>query len=272
MFYGHPGIFAWSPHEVIKVALAEHFQARMEPGISSEDCLYADLGVAPGRYGCQHYEARQQLSYGTPVNPGVYLVLWQVGLVGDRSMKRFCTGHDGLTGSFNREYLFDEAERTLRRLHKAGADACLVLLDLDHFKRVNDTCGHAVGDEVLRSAVFVCRRELRESNVSGRLGGAEFGILIPASSRDQGIVVATRICQTLAATPMAVDPSIIIMMSASFGLARSTFSGQALAALYGDAEAVLYLAKKGGRNRLVVDAGIDAPAMFQADFEVAVNT
>lgn len=91
VFYGHPGIFAWSPHEVIKLARAEGFQAHMEPGISAEDCLYADLGIDPGRFGCQHYEASQLLFYETPINPGAYLVLWQVGLVGDRSMKRFST-------------------------------------------------------------------------------------------------------------------------------------------------------------------------------------
>lgn len=92
VFYGHPGIFAWSPHEVIKVARTEGFQARMEPGISAEDCLYADLGIDPGRFGCQHYEASQLLFCETRINPAAYLVLWQVGLVGDRSLKRFSTG------------------------------------------------------------------------------------------------------------------------------------------------------------------------------------
>jgi uncharacterized protein YabN with tetrapyrrole methylase and pyrophosphatase domain len=92
VFYGHPGIFAWSPHEVIKLARAEGFHAHMEPGISAEDCLYADLGIDPGRVGCQHYEASQLLFCQTPLNPAAYLVLWQVGLVGDRSLKRFSTG------------------------------------------------------------------------------------------------------------------------------------------------------------------------------------
>lgn len=92
VFYGHPGIFAWSPHEVIKVARTEGFPAHMEPGISAEDCLYADLGIDPGRVGCQHYEASQLLFCETRINPAAYLVLWQVGLVGDRSLKRFSTG------------------------------------------------------------------------------------------------------------------------------------------------------------------------------------
>lgn len=188
-----------------------------------------------------------------------------------RSQLRFrrIARHDGLTGSLNREHYFEEAERTLRRLHKAGVDACLVMLDLDHFKQVNDTYGHAAGDEVLRRAVSVCRRELRESDVFGRLGGEEFGILMPACSREQGIAIATRIRQTLAATSMVLNSDTTIMVSASFGLACSAISGHALSALYGDADAALYRAKEGGRNQLVVGGGVGAPATFLTAPEVA---
>ncbi|MEP6898772.1 MAG: SAM-dependent methyltransferase [Rhodanobacter sp.] len=92
VFYGHPGIFAWSPHKAIEIARAEGFEAHMEPGISAEDCLYADLGIDPGRFGCQHFEASQLLFYERRIDPTGYLVLWQVGLVGDLSLKRFSTG------------------------------------------------------------------------------------------------------------------------------------------------------------------------------------
>jgi hypothetical protein len=92
VFYGHPGIFAWSPHKAIEAARAEGFKAHMEPGISAEDCLYADLGFDPGRFGCQHYEASQLLFYDRRIDRTGYLVLWQVGLVGDRSLARFQTG------------------------------------------------------------------------------------------------------------------------------------------------------------------------------------
>jgi precorrin-4 methylase len=92
VFYGHPGIFAWSPHKAIETARAEGFDAHMEPGISAEDCLYADLGIDPGRFGCQHFEASQLLFYERRIDPTGYLVLWQVGLVGDRSLACFQTG------------------------------------------------------------------------------------------------------------------------------------------------------------------------------------
>ncbi len=92
VFYGHPGVFAWSPHKVIEVARAEGYEAHMEPGVSAEDCLYADLGIDPGRFGCQHFEASQLLFYERRLDPSAYLVLWQVALVGDRSLARFATG------------------------------------------------------------------------------------------------------------------------------------------------------------------------------------
>lgn len=91
VFYGHPGIFAWSPHKVIETARAEGFTAHMEPGISAEDCLYADLGIDPGTFGCQHFEASQLLFYERRIDTSGYLVLWQVGVVGDLSLKRFQT-------------------------------------------------------------------------------------------------------------------------------------------------------------------------------------
>lgn len=90
-FYGHPGVFAQAPHRAVEQARAEGFVASMEPGISAEDCLYADLGIDPGRYGCQHYEASQFMFYRRRIDPSAYLVLWQVGIAGDRSMRRFAT-------------------------------------------------------------------------------------------------------------------------------------------------------------------------------------
>ena len=91
-FYGHPGVFAGVPHEAIEQARREGYDAHMEPGVSAEDCLYADLGIDPGRYGCQHFEASQLMLYRRRIDPSAYLVLWQVGVAGDRSLMRFATG------------------------------------------------------------------------------------------------------------------------------------------------------------------------------------
>jgi len=91
-FYGHPGVFACVPHKAIEVARQEGFPAHMEPGVSAEDCLYADLGIDPGEVGCQHYEASQFMFYRRRVDPSAYLVLWQIGVAGDQSLARFSTG------------------------------------------------------------------------------------------------------------------------------------------------------------------------------------
>lgn len=91
-FYGHPGVFAWPPHKAIQIARSEGFVAHMEAGVSAEDCLYADLGVDPGTFGCQHYEASQILFYRRRIDTSAYLVLWQVGVAGDQSLSRFQTG------------------------------------------------------------------------------------------------------------------------------------------------------------------------------------
>ena len=91
-FYGHPGVFALPTHKAIEIARREGYFAHMEPGVSAEDCLYADVGFDPGKYGCQHYEASQFMLYRRRIDTSAYLVLWQVGVAGDQSLARFSTG------------------------------------------------------------------------------------------------------------------------------------------------------------------------------------
>lgn len=90
-YYGHPGVFAWPPHETIRQAKAEGYQAHMEPGVSAEACLYADLGIDPGQHGCAHFEASQFLFNHRPYDPSAYLILWQIAMAGDKAMKTFET-------------------------------------------------------------------------------------------------------------------------------------------------------------------------------------
>lgn len=90
-FYGHPGVFAWVPHQAVKLAKHQGYYSKMLPAISAEDCLYADLGIDPGRYGCQLYECSQFMFYQRNIDTAAYLILWQVGVAGDRSLARFHT-------------------------------------------------------------------------------------------------------------------------------------------------------------------------------------
>ncbi|MET3651389.1 tetratricopeptide repeat-containing diguanylate cyclase [Dyella japonica] len=172
-----------------------------------------------------------------------------------RSQLRFkmLSHHDGLTGIFNHQHFVSEAERTLRMLEKRHGSACLISIDLDHFKQINDTHGHATGDVVLKHTVALCQRQLRPTDLFGRLGGEEFGILLPDCTLDQGMAIADRIRTAIEGTPVNGD-GCLVAFSASIGLASTDTSGYELQRLRKDADAALYRAKRTGRNRVMSDA------------------
>ncbi|OOG60246.1 GGDEF domain-containing protein [Rhodanobacter sp. C03] len=174
-----------------------------------------------------------------------------------RSQLRFMklARRDGLTGIFNRQHFVNEAELLLQYCRKSSRDACLVLIDLDHFKAVNDTYGHAVGDRVLQRAVEACKSCLRSTDIFGRLGGEEFGILLPECTLAQVLVLAEQIRLTIA-TASAGDGAPGIPISASFGVSTTAHSGYELRQLLIHADEALYRAKREGRNRVSV---IDHP-------------
>jgi diguanylate cyclase (GGDEF)-like protein len=171
-----------------------------------------------------------------------------------RSQLRFkmLSHHDGLTGIFNHQHFVSEAERTLRGLEKRQGSACLISIDLDHFKQINDTHGHATGDVVLKHTVALCQRQLRPTDLFGRLGGEEFGILLPECTLDQGMVIADRIRTAIEGTPVNGDGGLVAF-SASIGLASTDTSGYELQHLRKEADAALYRAKRTGRNRVMSD-------------------
>jgi diguanylate cyclase (GGDEF)-like protein len=159
---------------------------------------------------------------------------------------------DGLTGIFNRQHFVSEAELQLQYCKKSLRDASLILIDLDHFKMVNDTHGHAVGDRVLRRAVEVCKAQLRSTDIFGRLGGEEFGILLPECTLEQTAVRAEQIRAAIAEASISEEPPRV-MVSASFGVASSVYSGYELRQLLIHADEALYQAKRDGRNRVNVN-------------------
>jgi len=173
-----------------------------------------------------------------------------------RSQRRFkrMAARDGLTGILNHQHFINEADRVLRLLEKKPGHACLVSIDLDHFKQVNDTHGHAMGDAVLKQAVAICRQHLRPSDLFGRMGGEEFGILLHECSRDQGLDIAERIRTAIGATPIGQDGHHIAI-SASVGLASTDTCGYGLQQLCKEADVALYRAKRAGRNRVIAGAG-----------------
>ncbi|MFC5525633.1 GGDEF domain-containing protein [Rhodanobacter ginsengisoli] len=168
-----------------------------------------------------------------------------------RSQLRFMklARRDGLTGIFNRQHFVSSAEQQLRYCSKSGREASLVLIDLDHFKEVNDSHGHDVGDHVLKRAVATCKAHLRSMDVFGRLGGEEFGILLPECDLDQVMSRVEQMRAAIATVSVGKDVSDVAI-SASFGVSTVTCSGYDLRQLMKDADNALYRAKREGRNRV----------------------
>ena len=179
----------------------------------------------------------------------ISVVAWMFRL--KRSQLRFkqLSSLDGLTGIFNHQHFIGEADRTLQLLEKERGIACLIAIDLDHFKQINDTHGHALGDIVLKRTVAICRQHLRPQDLFGRLGGEEFCVLLPDCHRDQGTAIADQIRAALEAALIEADGGVITF-SASLGVACTDVCGYDLYRSCRDAEAALHRAKEGGRNQV----------------------
>lgn len=190
-----------------------------------------------------------------------FIIAWLFRL--KRSQLRFkrMSFHDGLTGIYNHQHFIGEAERLLRTLEKKQGPACLISIDLDHFKHINDTYGHAMGDAVLKRTVMTCQEQLQPGDLFGRLGGEEFGVLLPECPRAKGMEVANRLLVAVGATPIEKD-GILVSVSASVGLAFTDSTGYELQRLCKEADDALYRAKRGGRNRIVAEA--EDPGMVDA--------
>jgi diguanylate cyclase (GGDEF)-like protein len=184
------------------------------------------------------------------------IVFWTLRIKRSQLRFKWLSSCDGLTGIFHHQHFMGESERTLRTLERRAGAGCLVFLDLDHFKQINDTHGHAVGDAALKHAVAICKGQLRKADLLGRLGGEEFGMLLMDTPRLQGSVVAERIRVALAASPLLMD-GVVISFSASIGLACTDTTGYDLQSLCRAADAALYRAKRSGRNRVAIEGDAD---------------
>ena len=168
---------------------------------------------------------------------------------------------DGLTGCWNHSTTDALLAHELQRAYRAGSPVAFVLLDLDHFKQINDHHGHGTGDAVLRAFADAVRRRLRSSDVFGRTGGEEFGLVLPATDVAGARWLVETVRREVEAMVLAnADDGSAVMVTVSAGVAvadpQSRLSGDRL---YGQADQSLYEAKRAGRNRVEV-YGITAGA------------
>jgi diguanylate cyclase (GGDEF)-like protein/PAS domain S-box-containing protein len=160
--------------------------------------------------------------------------------------------HDPLTGLFNRRYLDDSLSRDLSLAWRRGTPLCLVALDIDQFKRFNDTFGHGAGDMALRECARVLSRNLRKCDIACRLGGDEFALVLPDSSLADTRQRLEQICALIGKLDMRYDGQLLGTMTLSVGIAA--FPDHALTApdLLRAADAALYSAKQVGREKIVL--------------------
>ena len=156
---------------------------------------------------------------------------------------------DPLTEVPNRRGFFDKLAPWMALARRPGLPTALVLLDLDNFKRVNDSYGHPAGDAVLREVIEVCKKQLRDSDQLGRLVGVEFALLLPRTGMAEALLVAERMRQAIAGGAIKTERAMV-SMTASFGVTviRADDSN---VSLFKRADEALQLAKQGGRNRVV---------------------
>ena len=157
---------------------------------------------------------------------------------------------DCLTGLFNRRHFMELANQELRRATRFGNSMSILMVDLDNFKKINDTYGHKSGDNVLKKFSDVCRLAFREVDVIGRIGGEEFAVFLPETSRIQAIEAAERLRTRIANTNIPMDQDLAIEFTVSIGVASS--EDATLDVLLSHADNALYKAKNAGRNQVKV--------------------
>lgn len=174
---------------------------------------------------------------------------------------------DSLTGLFNRRYLMVHLEKLLNKNKENNKALCVLMLDIDHFKRINDTYGHAVGDEVLKTFSSRISQRLRSFDLVARQGGEEFVVVLPDISKDMAIQVAERLRSGIASAPFEVSsPQGPISVTVSIGAVLIEGEDVTVEESLRRADDELYRAKEGGRNRVYL-AGQGLIQLSEKDIE-----
>ncbi len=214
------------------------------------------VGLAEGNHDAPIPQARHKDEIGDMLRALHVLKersLERISLAGEREtligQLQLSSNTDFLTGVLNRRAFFAQSEQQLAIAQRYGRNLALVLLDIDHFKRLNDTYGHLAGDNVLRNAVQKIAQLLRKVDVFARYGGEEFIILLPEADLEQGVAVAEKLRAMLAAQAFALGDGRKLGITASFGVS-ALGAEEDLDQLIRQADEALYAAKHKGRNRV----------------------
>ncbi len=157
---------------------------------------------------------------------------------------------DYLTELNNRGHFMEQAEKELSRSQRYEKDMAIFMMDIDFFKKINDSHGHKVGDIVLRKLADVCRHTLREVDIIGRIGGEEFAILLPETNHAEALEVAERLRQAVADSAVPMKDGLPVQYTVSIGVSSVASADDNIDMLLSRADKALYQAKLSGRNRV----------------------
>ncbi|GAA3924150.1 diguanylate cyclase [Litoribacillus peritrichatus] len=160
--------------------------------------------------------------------------------------------HDALTGLYNRGHWEQQLVQEFKNNQTFDEPCCLIFLDIDHFKRINDTYGHSIGDNVLRKIGKIIRDNIRPLDVPGRYGGEEFGIILPETSKEPAIAIAERLRVTIEESLIYINTGQYLEVTASLGVAMLDNTVESYDQWLCNADKALYQAKNSGRNRTVL--------------------
>ncbi|HQS09933.1 MAG: hypothetical protein B7Y12_22105 [Rhizobiales bacterium 24-66-13] len=164
---------------------------------------------------------------------------------------RRLAGTDALTETYNRRRFFETGRSEFRLAELSGQNLCLLMLDMDRFKKVNDQFGHGAGDTVLKDVAARCRAILRQNDIIARMGGEEFAILLPGADKEYGARIAQRLMAAIRSEPIT-SGALTFHVQASIGIAVRQDDDANLEAMLERADRALYLAKARGRSRIVI--------------------
>lgn len=157
---------------------------------------------------------------------------------------------DSLTEALTRRAFKQEADQFISLALRHQHDLSCIVLDIDHFKNVNDTHGHAAGDDALKAVASICKASLRAGDLFGRLGGEEFSILLPHADRERAVAIAEKLRTAICSQPI-VGSYGALKVTASFGISTLSIVSKDIETLLAQADAAMYHAKHSGRNRCI---------------------
>ena len=252
-FYGYPKeqLVGMSTSDVLSLSPEDVFNEGVRAVRLESDAYYYVHRLASG-------ELRHVEVHLTPIEEDGRIVLFSI--IHDITPRRRAEEElvrlaqtDLLTGVFSRRHFLASGEREWARLARYGGCLSCFMIDVDYFKRINDTHGHRAGDLVLERLGEVFKATLREIDVIGRMGGEEFAVILPETEEGAALLVAERLRRAVETTGVAMEQGAPLSVTMSIGVATVCNAAEInLEALLGQADRALYSAKRGGRNRVVL--------------------